>query len=322
MLANLSSVQSSDLQDLNYHHLYYFWLVAQHRSFSRAAEKLRVSQSAISQQVQSLERQLGAPLFLRQSRRSFSLTEEGQLVLELATTIFSTGRELVRRVKSQDEHGTETLKVGAVPGMSRTLQLEFLKPLLGRDGFNVHIATGEQEHLLEALSQYRLDVILTSHGLVDPIHSDLQVHPLVESPLVLVCAQKSPWLKRVEALILKKRARSSDVGDRTEVPAIPIFIPSVNLDSRARLDALLQNELSPLRVAAEIDDIPLLRLIATAGLGPAIIPKIGVLNEIQSQELTVLKEYSKTTQAFYAITRKRKSSQPLVHGLIQTIRQL
>ena len=79
---------------LNYHHLRNFWMIARHRSMTRAAEALKVSQSTLSEQLGELEEWLGQPLFDRRGR-ALHLTEAGRLALQHAETIFETGRELM-----------------------------------------------------------------------------------------------------------------------------------------------------------------------------------------------------------------------------------
>ncbi|MEO5733280.1 MAG: LysR family transcriptional regulator, partial [Rubrivivax sp.] len=73
---------------LNYHHLHYFWAVALEGHLTRAAQKLHVSQSALSAQIRQLEAQLGQPLFDRVGR-TLQLTEAGRLALSYANSIFS-----------------------------------------------------------------------------------------------------------------------------------------------------------------------------------------------------------------------------------------
>ena len=57
------------MAELNYHHLRYFWAVAHEGNLTRAAERLLVSQSAVSVQIKKLELQLGHELFEREGRR-------------------------------------------------------------------------------------------------------------------------------------------------------------------------------------------------------------------------------------------------------------
>lgn len=56
------------MRNLNFHHLYYFWVVAKEGHLTRAAQQLHVAQSALSSQIRQLEEQLGNPLFKRDGR--------------------------------------------------------------------------------------------------------------------------------------------------------------------------------------------------------------------------------------------------------------
>src|SRR6266478_2549861 len=67
-------------------HLRYFVAVAEQRSFTRAAERIRVAQPALSQQIRQLEQELGVSLFERDSR-PLRLTEAGRLFLERAQSV-------------------------------------------------------------------------------------------------------------------------------------------------------------------------------------------------------------------------------------------
>lgn len=68
---------------LNYHHLRYFRAIAQEGSLTKAARHLKLSQSALSVQLRSLEENLGQPLFERK-HKALVLTEAGQIALEYA----------------------------------------------------------------------------------------------------------------------------------------------------------------------------------------------------------------------------------------------
>ena len=96
----------------NFHHLHYFWAVAHEETLTRAAERLHVSQSAISMQIQKLEAELGHPLFERRGRRLL-LTEAGRIALDHADAIFARGEELENAL---GERGRErhVLRVGSL----------------------------------------------------------------------------------------------------------------------------------------------------------------------------------------------------------------
>ena len=82
------------MRSLNFNHLRYFWAVAHEGSLTRAAERLNLSQSALSVQIQKLEHQMGHPLFDRVGKR-LVLTEAGQITLDYADTVFKAGDELM-----------------------------------------------------------------------------------------------------------------------------------------------------------------------------------------------------------------------------------
>lgn len=80
-----------------------FVAVAQELSFTKAAEKVNRSQSAVSQQVAKLENQIGKPLFKR--GKQFTLTYEGEILLSYARKIIKLNREAMDRFKQPDLHG-------------------------------------------------------------------------------------------------------------------------------------------------------------------------------------------------------------------------
>ena len=88
------------MAELNYHHLRYFWAIAEERSLTRAARRLHVSQSALSIQLRKLEERLGHPLFVRE-KRQLTLTEAGRIALEHARSIFHAGDELVAALQGR-----------------------------------------------------------------------------------------------------------------------------------------------------------------------------------------------------------------------------
>jgi LysR family transcriptional activator of nhaA len=152
---------------LNYRHLGYFWAVARTGNLTRAAGRLRVSQSALSVQIRRLEQQLGQPLFAREGRR-LVLTDAGALALNYAETIFTAGAELLSVMREEQAVGRRALRVGSVATLSRNFQENFLRPLLAQDDIELTIASGSLEELLERLRAHHLDVVLSNR----PAHGD------------------------------------------------------------------------------------------------------------------------------------------------------
>ncbi|MFP3526461.1 LysR family transcriptional regulator, partial [Pantoea sp. SIMBA_072] len=79
-------------------HLYYFWHVAENGHLTQTAQKLHVSQSALSAQIKQLEEWLGTPLFERTGRK-LVLTQAGYIARQYADRIFHEGENLVNQLK-------------------------------------------------------------------------------------------------------------------------------------------------------------------------------------------------------------------------------
>ena len=173
------------MRDLNYNHLRYFWAVAHEGNLTRTAEKLHVSQSALSIQIRKLEEQLGHALFDRNGKQLL-LTEAGRIALEHADAIFSAGGELLSILGNRPGARRQILRVGALATLSRNFQMAFLRPLLGREDVELVLRSGTAAELLRALESHRLDVVLIN---LPPVHDAATPwisHPIAEQPVSLI----------------------------------------------------------------------------------------------------------------------------------------
>src|ERR1700760_2686077 len=84
----LMSIDGAYHATVQFHQLHYFVAVAETRHFTRAAERVHVSQPSLSQQIRSLENELGTTLFSR-ARGNVALTEAGEALLPLARRILA-----------------------------------------------------------------------------------------------------------------------------------------------------------------------------------------------------------------------------------------
>ena len=125
-------------------------MVAHQGSLTRAAERMHVSQSALSLQIRKLEEQAGHPLFERVGRK-LVLTEAGQIALDYADTVFKAGDELMATLRGQPVASRHVFRVGALTTLSRNFQLEFLRPLVGRSDVELIVRSGNLRDLLAQL---------------------------------------------------------------------------------------------------------------------------------------------------------------------------
>src|SRR6202048_136349 len=149
-------------------HLRYFQAVADELSFTRAATRLRVAQSAVSAQIQDLENELGVVL-LERSRRRVRLTAAGQTFNEAAERILRSVEEASRQARriGQGEYGT--LAVGFIGSQSHEWMPRVLKRFRAKyPEVEVTLSEMHPSQQLDALLARTLDV-----GLVGPIDGKL-----------------------------------------------------------------------------------------------------------------------------------------------------
>ncbi len=149
---------------LNYHHLHYFWTVAREGSMTRAAEVLHLTQPTLSAQVRQLEDRLGVRLFERQGRR-LVFTKAGHTVYRYADEIFTLGQELQDVLRGRSPDRSLTFGVGVVGGLPSGLIRALLQPILAMpEPIRLQCHEGDWERLVERLSRYELDVVLSDRA--------------------------------------------------------------------------------------------------------------------------------------------------------------
>ena len=289
------------MRDLNFNHLHYFWSVAHEGSLTRAAERLNLSQSAVSVQIQKLERQIGHPLFDRLGKKLI-LTEAGQIALDYADTVFKAGDELISTLRGRPLSSRQILRVGALTTLSRNFQLEFLRPLVGRADVELIVRSGTLRELITQLETHAIDVVLANSAAPRDSRSLLRNYLLNEQPVSLVGRppRRKPRFRFPEDL-------------RKE----PILLPSLDSDIRVAFDRIL--ELAGIRpiILAEVDDMAMLRLLAREREGVTLVPPIVVRDELKTGTLIEHCRIPEVTEKFYAIVQKRRFPNQLLARILK-----
>ena len=181
---------------LNYHHLRYFWAVAHDGNLTRTAERLNLSQSALSAQIKQLEQRLGQPLFERRGR-ALHLTEVGRITLDHADTIFATGQQLIATLQQTGQR-RQALRIGAQATLSRNFQIGFLRPVLGRADIEVILRSGSPAELLDGLATLNLDVALMTREAASDALTQYITHRLAEQRVGLDLVEVTdPRIERI-----------------------------------------------------------------------------------------------------------------------------
>jgi LysR family hydrogen peroxide-inducible transcriptional activator len=167
--------------ELNFHLLEQFVALARTKNFTRAAEELSLSQSALSRAIQKLEEQLGQPLFERKPREVV-LTDHGELLLERSQYILKLMEDTFAELSEAGRRGR--IRLGAIP----TIAPYFLPGLLRRfakahPDIAVIVQEDTTENLIKRCSHGEIDLAILA---LPVIAKYLEVEPLFDEELLLV----------------------------------------------------------------------------------------------------------------------------------------
>lgn len=179
---------------MNLKHLEHWLALAETGSFSRAAEKLHITQSALSRSIQTLEDELGGPLVDRIGKRN-ELTPLGHSVLERARRIVHEASELQRGAALLQQGGLGSLRVGLGSGPGALLMTPWLVHMARKHpSVKVSITRGPAESQLQHLRDRRLDALVVDVRRVVPA-GDLRIEGVTDAPAGLVCRAGHPLLQ-------------------------------------------------------------------------------------------------------------------------------
>lgn len=291
---------------LNYHHLYYFWIVMKEGSITAAGSRLRLAQSTISAQLSKLEESLGGKLFNRQGR-TLEATDLGQLVFQYANKIFPLGRELMDQIHSRPVVGPLSLKVGIVDVVPKLMARKLIEPALCM-GKTVRLACheGKEKDLLADLALHNLDLVI-SDGLPKPGLSVKTYNHFLGECGISFFAEK----KLAESLPEK----FPDCLDNA-----PMVMPMTMSWLRGAIDQWLDAlSIRPV-IVAEFEDNALLTVFGQAGDGVFMAPTI-IESEVKAQyQVDIIGRCDNIKERFYAISVERILKHPAVVAITDTAR--
>lgn len=291
---------------LNYHHLRYFWTVAKEGTLARAAEKLRVSQPSISEQVGELESALGEKLFRREGRNN-RLTEAGEVVFGYAEDIFALGREIPGALRQGPGAKSLRLCVGVADSFPKLVTNEILKPVFSLPR-PVHVVCreGKLPDLLPQLAGHRLDIVLADEPPPSSANFKVFDHPLGDSGTTICAA--------------KKLGSSLAGGFPKSLHGAPALLPSENTPFRRALETWFRGLGIQPRVVAEFEDLALMKVMAAEGRGFIAVPTLAIRDAVGRYGFRIVGEAPDCRVQFHAITAERRIVHPAVALLTEIAR--
>ncbi len=267
---------------LNYNHLYYFHVAATEGSLAKAAEKLQVTQSTVSEQLRALERALRKKLFER-STTGMRLTPAGKVAYEHSTAIFRSGERLEQALDDSPDDAPLSLSVGTSGTVARATSADFLLPLFALEDCVPTIRIGETVELIRELRANELDLVLSETEPVDSALAGLEHAVIDRIPLV--------------AIVATDRQPRGDWGDigLVQYPTTSNFYWEV-------MEFLEAKKLRP-RIVGEADDPFLLVEASAQGGHVAIVPSAAARDAVAAGRVKVLEKLESAHAGVHALYR-------------------
>jgi LysR family transcriptional activator of nhaA len=254
--------------DLNYHHLYYFWVCVRAGSLTAASKELHLSQSALSLQLKSLEGAMGRRL-LDRSRTGVTPTQDGLVVFERCERIFPEGEALTRELRS-GKRAASRFRVGVAAGLGRTFVLKLFDRLDGIQNMLPTLLVSPGTELITALQRRQLDAALFSGDPSSILGPLFRCRPIASDTLRFVA---SPKLVRALGPF-PRRGRE-----------YPMLLRPAYHPLREKVRLWMESRGLSMLTVAETYDVDLLRALAVQGRGIAVLGTASIKEETDSGRL-------------------------------------
>lgn len=292
---------------INVNRLRVFEAVARTGSFSKAAQKLSVTQPAVTTQIRQLERQCGVALFDRVRRRAH-LTEAGQTLYQYAQRIFALAHEAEETLELARGLKAGRLRVIA----SLTSAAYYLPRLLAAfkrryPGIQVQLNVDNSRRVAERILALDDDLgVLTG----EPQDPNLMLEPFCEDPLILIVPPHHPWAKR-------RTVSLHELQDQPFVLREPGSATRTLIENRATAEGV------SLRIVMELGSNEAIKRMVEMGNGLALISAAIVRREVEAGYLAMLSiREPGLVRRFHLVYHRDRRESALLRAILEVARQI
>lgn len=281
--------------------------VAKERSFTKAAARLNISQSAVSEQVRLLEDEVGFPLF-RRTGRGIELTERGRTFLYEAERVAGDLLSLSDTARRLRGVPTDTLTLGMGSGMAPIFMPRLFRDADALQGLRLEIVTAPTKSIFNDLHEERIDVGIAIESDPDRVPAGLIFERLTEAEMALIVPPKHR---------LAGGRRTVDLG---QLGAEPIIMSELSVGYGEVVMAMFGDLGLRPNILAVADNIETMKAIVQTGTGAAIVPRACVDNEAKLGVLKVL-GLSPPRQVAFSLFRRRQPMSRRKEAFVNRLRQ-
>ena len=280
--------------------------LAETESFTKAAQINGVTQSAVSQQISSLERTFKS-LLIERSKKKFRLTREGQVLYDYSKQIIQTYESLHSKLQELKDIISGTIRVATI----YSIGLHDLPPYIKKfmkvyPTVNVHVEYRRANQVYEDVLGNVVDLGLVAYPVKD---AKLEIIPLRKEPLVLICHPQHAFSK-LKAIKLKQLIGQKFIGFEPDIP------------TRKALDKILKEYDVSVNNVMEFDNIETVKRAVEIDAGVSIVPQGTVTQEVAKQTLAAVPlEDGSFFRPLAALYKKNKVLSPAMKQFLTLLKE-
>lgn len=270
---------------MDLHYLEIFYEVAKERSFTRAAEKLFINQSAVSIQVKKFEEILGTKLFDRSSKK-IKLTYTGESLYKMAEEIFEKVKRTEKEISKVIEMGKAKINIGASPIIAEPLLPKLLKGFSEQhDEIEYDITVSSKDLLVKLLKEGDLDLIIIDNEHI--VDENLEVINLEKGPYVLIGRNDYGDLKDIEKdpIITRKNIPNNN-------KAIEVIEEKFGISFKTKI--IVKGNLEVIKGMVE------------EGIANVILPYYAVYKEIKENKFKIIQKIIEVKDGYQIVVTRDK----------------
>ena len=274
-------------------------------SFTKAAEVNNITQSAVSQQISSLEK-LFKSLLIERSKKKFRLTREGQVLYAYSKQIIQTYDSLQNRLQEIKDIISGTIRVATIYSIGLHDLPSYLKKFLKiYPTVNVHVEYRRANQVYEDVMGNVVDLGLVAYPTRDP---KIELVPLRKDTLVLICHPSHP-LAKMSSVKLTQLQGQKFVSFEPDIP------------TRKAIDKVFKDHHVTVQSVMEFDNIETVKRAVEIAAGISLVPLATISQEIAKQTLAEVKiDGVDLVRPLAAIYKKNKVLSPAMKQFIAILK--
>jgi DNA-binding transcriptional LysR family regulator len=279
--------------------------LAETESFTKAAQINQITQSAVSQQVSSLERTFRS-LLIERSKKKFRLTREGQILYDYAKQLINQYESLYNKLQEVRDIVSGSIRVATIYSIGLHDLPPYLKKFLKQyPTVNVHVEYRRSNEVYENVLGNVDDLGLVAYPVKD---SKLEIMPLRKDKLVMICHPKHPLAKN-SSVSLNDLSGQKFISFEPDIP------------TRKAIDKALKDAGVEIQTVMEFDNIETVKRAVEIDAGISIVPLATVSQEVSKRTLESVEiDSGGLYRPIAVIYKKTKVLSPAMKQFINTLK--